>query len=376
MPKIASGLTMKPEMKALPEGSNRPSSAAMPNVGAFGVLHQWGLAPNPKSYELAYLYLNEADKRLRADIAQLVGADMKLSPDAIGALRIKHIPEEANGQRSEKIGDALSGELKQAGKVIDTALGITYRAEAVHEAVTEFGPKIDRDSLREIVAFLATDCHARGRDLAAVSKDLRALRARIAGLEAELHAIRTSRLLDVTTGLPNGRSIRCALADVLAQTAQAKSRVALILIDIDSFGPFGEKHGPEIRAQVLRLVAHTLKEIVANRGFVARYKGDRFAIMIEKSDLGSEFGIAENIRQTISKSQIVNRVKAERIGRITISAGMAALNSGADSKSLIGAAEQSLRQAKQGGGNCVVSIEAVRQERPKQLDARSAAIGP
>jgi hypothetical protein len=115
MAKIASGLTMKPEMKALPEDSHRPSSAAMLNGGAFGVLHQWGLAPNPKSYELAYLYLNEFDQRLRAEVAQLVGADMKLSPDAIGALRIKYVSEEANGQRSEKIGDALSGNLKQVG---------------------------------------------------------------------------------------------------------------------------------------------------------------------------------------------------------------------------------------------------------------------
>jgi diguanylate cyclase len=150
------------------------------------------------------------------------------------------------------------------------------------------------------------------------------------------------------------------LADALAQAAQAESRVALILIDIDSFGPFGEKHGPEIGAQVLRLVAHTLKGVVANKGFLARYKGDRFAIMIEKSDPDFEFGIGESIRHTISKSQIVNRVKGERIGWITVSAGIAALKGGADSTSLIEAAEQSLRRAKQGGGNCVVSMEAVR----------------
>lgn len=347
---------MKTQMKALPERSNTPPPTTMPNVGAFGVLRQWGLAPNPKSYELAYLYLNGADGGFRADIAQLVGADMKLSLDALSVLRIKHVSEEANGQRGEKIGDALSGELRQVGRAIDTALGITYRAEAVLEGATEIDPKTDRASLREIVELLAADCHARGRDLTAVSKDLRALRAGIAGLDAELQAIRRSRLLDVTTGLPNARSIRSALTDALARAAQAKSRVALILIDIDSFGPFGEKHGSEIGAQVLRLVAHTLKEIVANRGFVARYKGDQFAIMIEKSDLSSEYGIAESIRQTISKSQIVNRVKAERIGWITVSAGMAALNGGAESKSLIEAAEQSLRRAKQGGGNSVVSI--------------------
>jgi diguanylate cyclase len=127
-----------------------------------------------------------------------------------------------------------------------------------------------------------------------------------------------------------------------------------LMTDIDHFKNFNDKYGHLTGDQVLRLVALSVKQNVKGQDTVARYGGEEFVVALPNTELRSAFTVADHIRRAVMTKELVKRSSGERLGRITISIGVALFRPDDTAQTLIDRADKCLYAAKRNGRNRVV----------------------
>jgi diguanylate cyclase (GGDEF)-like protein/PAS domain S-box-containing protein len=94
---------------------------------------------------------------------------------------------------------------------------------------------------------------------------------------------------DALTMLPNRQALLVHLQE-LATAKVAPASVAVLLLDIDHLSLVNESHGYDAGDAVLRAVADRLRDAVGPDGFVARFGGDEFAVVVVDPDDGRVVG--------------------------------------------------------------------------------------
>lgn len=164
--------------------------------------------------------------------------------------------------------------------------------------------------------------------------------------------MRSLALTDELTGVPNRRSVLSRL-DPLLRDPQAGA-CAVLIIDIDHFKKINDQHGHPTGDEVLKVVAHAVREAVTEPAFFGRLGGEEFLIVLPRTDLGQSRVSAERFRQAILSIDTSRWFPDMR--RITASIGCAVSKPGADTpSSMLKRADSALYAAKRGGRNCVRS---------------------
>ncbi|WP_331461897.1 putative bifunctional diguanylate cyclase/phosphodiesterase [Roseibium limicola] len=89
---------------------------------------------------------------------------------------------------------------------------------------------------------------------------------------------------DPLTGLPNRSSCLDYLDQVHVQSIRAKTRFSVIAIDLDRFKEVNDTLGHAAGDEVLKTLAHRLKQTLRDDEFVARIGGDEFAAILPYAD--------------------------------------------------------------------------------------------
>lgn len=172
---------------------------------------------------------------------------------------------------------------------------------------------------------------------------------------AELNALNT-RLTELSyrdplTGLANRRSLTADAFEVLDSATRRHAPVGLILLDIDGFKAYNDRHGHLAGDSALQVVAQLLREGVRNGDRVARFGGEEFVCMLPGADGEATRRIAENLRVEIQ------RRSPDALGTegVTISAGLVSTTpQRADAlPGLLHRADLALYDAKRAGRNRV-----------------------
>lgn len=185
----------------------------------------------------------------------------------------------------------------------------------------------------------------------------RELERRVAERTADLHSD-NARLTDLSyrdalTGLANRRRL---LETLLARCrAPDGGRTAsLVLVDVDRFKAFNDRHGHPAGDEALRSVADTLSACMPDGTLVTRFGGEEFACLPGDLDLPGAVQAAERCRGSVETLEIPVPGTAQR-QRVTISLGVASarLAHADDVDALIREADAALYQAKREGRNRV-----------------------
>ncbi len=130
-----------------------------------------------------------------------------------------------------------------------------------------------------------------------------------------------------------------------------KKDTCLILADIDHFKVINDTYGHLAGDEVLRQIAAILNSAVRDLDAVCRYGGEEFLIVLCRSEADIALRVAERIRQSVSDNIV--QYNGESI-HITISQGIAVVESESDIMQLLNKADMALYQAKQQGRDCIV----------------------
>lgn len=190
------------------------------------------------------------------------------------------------------------------------------------------------------------------------SSDDSVFSADIVDLDYALLYERTRQLAitDALTGLFSYGYFLDRLAEERARAERYQRLLSLILIDVDRFKAYNDRHGHPAGNEVLKGVARVLREGAREVDLVARFGGEEFVILVPEANRSSANHMAERIRQQIAETPFPNR-ELQPGGRLTISAGVATYPIDADSADrLVQSADQSLYRAKRAGRNRVVSF--------------------
>ena len=169
----------------------------------------------------------------------------------------------------------------------------------------------------------------------------------------DLHeTVQRQAVTDELTGLFNHRRFQEVMTAEVERARRYGHELGLIMLDIDNFKKINDTYGHLQGDEVLREVAHVLRQSSREIDEPARYGGEEMAVALPQTDLEGAYQFAERVRRRI-EALALPLPDGEGILRVTASFGAASLNSagGVDKDALVAAADAALYQAKRGGKN-------------------------
>lgn len=150
---------------------------------------------------------------------------------------------------------------------------------------------------------------------------------------------------DPLTGLHNRRIMSEMFERELLVAGRKRRSLAVVMIDIDHFKLFNDRHGHEAGDAVLKAVADFFCRQCRASDIVCRHGGEEFAILLPESDIAGAVQRAEHLREGTKRLTVSNRGFA--LEAVTISIGIAVYpDHGSDARALLRAADEALYQSK------------------------------
>jgi diguanylate cyclase (GGDEF)-like protein/PAS domain S-box-containing protein len=168
---------------------------------------------------------------------------------------------------------------------------------------------------------------------------------------------------DGLTGLANRRTFNDSLAREHWRALRDRTRLAMIMIDVDWFKSFNDCYGHPAGDECLKLISKAIEHALLRPGdVVARYGGEEFAVLLPSTDESGAAVLAERIRRAVFALAVEHSASPARVA--TISAGVAAWAPNASDtglETLMKDADRALYRAKHNGRNTVVCASALEE---------------
>jgi len=194
------------------------------------------------------------------------------------------------------------------------------------------------------------------RENANLIKRLQASHAKITGTNRHLvHLSKRLRHLAITdelTQLYNRRFIDQTIQTETEERTRLVNPLSVLLLDVDHFKAFNDKHGHDGGDQALQAVADTMKKCSRPGDLIGRYGGEEFIAVLPGTSEDQANELAETIRGEIKKQAFMFEKQQTHI---TVSIGVASTVDNEDKVSgrrLIIQADKALYAAKDAGRNC------------------------
>jgi diguanylate cyclase (GGDEF)-like protein len=175
----------------------------------------------------------------------------------------------------------------------------------------------------------------------------------------ESHLIEELAQQDTLTGLKNRRVFDEHLDRLWQQGSDAACPLAILMLDIDHFKAYNDRHGHQAGDQALRRVAQSLQTFIARPlDVLARYGGEELAVILYDMEAREAEGLAERMRCAV-RALAIKHEGSPTGTTVTISVGVAALRPSAErtSHGALQLADQALYQAKVRGRNRVELLD-------------------
>ncbi|WDP83805.1 MAG: GGDEF domain-containing protein [Desulfobacter sp.] len=172
-------------------------------------------------------------------------------------------------------------------------------------------------------------------------------------LEQETKGLEKISNSDGLTGLYNRRYFDTALEIQWQEAMRNKSRLSLMIADIDSFKQVNDRFGHLCGDEYLKMISHILGQVFRRKtDIIARFGGEEFVVLMSDLPPGAAHGLAEDFRQKIERSELTFESKTVQT---TVSMGVAQVLpcKGQQMQTLISRADTMLYKAKEKGRNRV-----------------------
>jgi len=317
---------------------------------------QEGLAPTPDIYELWYAYYAGVSPEVSRAIDILIANKQKITEDRCRDMHARFLSDARNEEVMRRAGDQINATIRSVSGAVKDVHDATTTYSGTLENVSERMSKIQKpEEMREIVQSVMSDTRNMLERNQKLEHELDKSSALMQDLQRDLEQVRKEAMTDGLTGLSNRKAFDAAIARVTEEAQSSNTTFTLLMVDIDHFKTFNDNYGHQIGDQVLRLVARTLVEGVKGRDISARYGGEEFAIILPETTLSAGVAVGNSLRKAVATKDVINRSSGEKLGRITMSVGVAEFIPGERVEDLIERADAALYTAKHNGRNQVAA---------------------
>jgi diguanylate cyclase (GGDEF)-like protein len=189
------------------------------------------------------------------------------------------------------------------------------------------------------------------------------------------HRMKQLAISDYMTGLHNHRFFQESVDVEVSRCTATGRNLALMMLDIDHFKDFNDRHGHLAGDALLRQVSARLKSALRRDDIVCRYGGDEFAVILPDTDAAKAIVVAERVRQAVGGAPFVwsDTSGARSEAHLTVSIGIALLDGDCSTKQeLVTRADDALYRAKQAGRNALSVYHWPNQTAEPTLDGTQA----
>jgi diguanylate cyclase (GGDEF)-like protein len=182
-----------------------------------------------------------------------------------------------------------------------------------------------------------------------------------AKLSDDAHRLRQLAATDDLTGLHNLRSFEARLSAMVRAARKTGTPLAMFVIDVDRLKSINDAHGHLAGSEAVRLVGQTLAAHLPSAAVACRYGGDEFAVAVSNCGASYAQSLAEELRKSIHALAPVLVERNFPCGTLSISIGIASVDTGARNSAtdvaagevLFASADDALYVAKRRGRNRV-----------------------
>lgn len=169
-------------------------------------------------------------------------------------------------------------------------------------------------------------------------------------------AIRLSTI-DSLTGLFNRAFFFAAVDREIQRSTRSGRRFGLLMMDLDGLKAINDRFGHFHGDQVLKAVAHVIKNGVRRIDTAARYGGDEFVILLPETEPTGAYVLAEKVRQGVVELEI--RGAGDEIHTSLSIGAVAYPDDGLTADDLLISADRAMYVSKRQGKNRVVGYAAI-----------------
>lgn len=152
---------------------------------------------------------------------------------------------------------------------------------------------------------------------------------------------------DPLTNAYNRRKFSEVLDQEIKRVERYDRSFSIVLLDIDNFKKINDMHGHDVGDFVLKRVTELVRENIRDVDILSRYGGEEFVIILPETSIKGAMVVAERIRKVIESACF------DKVGHITVSAGVSDFMQGDNSESVFKKADNALYIAKNEGRNRV-----------------------
>ena len=314
------------------------------------LMSKHGIPITPRNYTTWYYYVSGKNKELRETIDSLLENNEPCSQETNEEIYKRFFigkEESTLDEIRDKLQQTLTvvfGELKELSGQTQEYESTTL--ESVDKLTEDMSVQDIKNVLDEVIAAtkkIRSSGEMTHQRLEETTKSLQVLKKDFEDAKTEL-------LQDFLTGVMNRKGFDETLAK---SVSSATGNLCLLMIDIDHFKKFNDKHGHIVGDEVLKFVAKNVRKIVRGNDSIARIGGEEFAVILPKTPLLGAVTVAENARASISRLKLERKGKSEKLETITVSIGVSQYKQGESLEEFVNRADQALYFAKNSGRNRV-----------------------
>lgn len=169
----------------------------------------------------------------------------------------------------------------------------------------------------------------------------------IPALTSHNHQLRAKVSTDSLTQIAS-REYLIQQGEVELHHAQRQNQAFCMLVyDIDHFKQINDIHGHDIGDQALKVLSHTVKQLLRPADLLGRYGGDEFIVLLPNTNEETAMTIGNRLLQHINSIQLI------RNEQLSVSIGITQMKQNDNFESIFKRADNALYQAKRSGRNCL-----------------------
>lgn len=178
---------------------------------------------------------------------------------------------------------------------------IPLRVHGSNVGVVVLAHNRSRPSLRPISTSRTHHVQSRQDELVALMCSVLALAMRHCAVAQDIEHLAS---LDPVSGLMNNRLGMQRLNEEVRRASRSKSRVGLLIIDLDHFKDVNDNYGAMVGDQLLSAIACGLKEIVRGEDVLAHTSGGTFMVVTANASAHDVVRVAERARRQVATTVI------------------------------------------------------------------------